>query len=64
MFFYGDEGVDAMNMFENLTQEKLKIILTDVLQRGENLQIDDGKDMIDELKRQILTFINQNNRGN
>jgi polyhydroxyalkanoate synthesis regulator phasin len=60
----GKEGVNGMNMFENLTQEKLKIILTDVLQRGENLQIDDGKDMIDELKRQILTFLNQNNRGN
>jgi hypothetical protein len=60
----GKEGVNGMNMFENLTQEKLKIILTDVLQRGENLQINDGKDMIDELKRQILTFLNQNNRGN
>jgi hypothetical protein len=49
-----------MNMFEKLTQEQLKIILTDVQQKGENLQIDNGKDMIDELKRQILTFLNQN----
>jgi hypothetical protein len=63
VFFYGDEGVYGMNRFENLTQEQLKIILADVQQKGEDLQIDNGKDMIDELKRQILTFLNQNNRG-
>ncbi|WNB92469.1 hypothetical protein [Bacillus sp. NEB1478] len=52
-----------MDSFELLTQEKLKRILIDVQQQGENLLIEDAMDMINELKKQILASITSNRLG-
>jgi hypothetical protein len=48
-----------VNLFDKLTQDQLKNILVDVKQKGENLQIHDAQEMINELKKQILTSLNQ-----
>lgn len=48
-----------MNLFDKLTQEQLKNILMDVQQKGENLQIRDAQEMINELKKQIIISLNQ-----
>jgi hypothetical protein len=48
-----------VNLFDKLTQDQLKNILLDVKQRGENLQIHDAQDMINELKKQIIASLNQ-----
>jgi hypothetical protein len=48
-----------MNLFEKLTQDQLKNILMDVKQKGENLQIHDAQEMINELKKQIIASLNQ-----
>ncbi|MDR7073359.1 hypothetical protein [Fictibacillus barbaricus] len=52
-----------MGSFELLTQEKLKRILIDVKQQGENLLIEDAIDMINELKKQILASITPKRLG-
>jgi hypothetical protein len=48
-----------MNWIEKLTQDHLKMILMDVQEKGENLEIDDAKDMIKELKKQIVISLMQ-----
>jgi hypothetical protein len=48
-----------VNLFDKLTQDKLKNILVDVKQKGENHQIHDAQEMINELKKQILASLKQ-----
>jgi hypothetical protein len=48
-----------VNLFDKLTQDKLKNILVDVKQKGENLQIHDAQEMINEIKKQIMASLNQ-----
>jgi hypothetical protein len=49
-----------MKSFEKLTQDRLKNILADVQQKGENLQIHGAQEMINELKKQIMATLNEN----
>ncbi|MFD1359132.1 hypothetical protein ACFQ4X_14525 [Fictibacillus halophilus] len=48
-----------MSLFNKLTQDQLKNILMDVQQKGENLQIHDAQEMINEIKKQIMASLNQ-----
>jgi hypothetical protein len=48
-----------VNLFDKLTQDQLMNILMDVQQKGENLQIRDAQEMINELKKQIMASLNQ-----
>jgi cell division GTPase FtsZ len=48
-----------MNLFDKLTQDQLKNILVNVKQKGENLQIQDAQEMINEIKKQIMASLNQ-----